>query len=64
MKHLKILDKGFVTKRDKLNLYRRHQYSCDVPDVPTAAWTDGDWIKWIDDTGSWWVVAPPEGKKT
>lgn len=59
-KYLKIIDPCFLTRAAKESLYRRHQYTCGVPDVPTKQWSDDDWMEWIESTGAWWVVAPKE----
>jgi len=37
----------------KLDMYARHAYWCQVPPVHTTCWDKTDWIKHIDQTGGW-----------
>ena len=38
---------------DKLALYEAGKFSCEVPPVPHALWSDSDWVRWIDSHGKW-----------
>ena len=42
-----------LTHAEKAHKYRANKYTFPIPSVTTDAWTDADWIRFIDRHGVW-----------
>jgi hypothetical protein len=42
-----------MTEKEKRDKYRAGRYAFPPPPVPHARWSEDDWIRYIDQHGSW-----------
>lgn len=46
--------RNVYTLAEKRALYHAGRYSFPPPPVPSAAWQEDDWIRYVDGCGQWW----------